>query len=448
MVIVQQSLVAFSTVSIIFLMSAITQHKAYLAWLSLFCLSLIAPMVPGFLSIIAITKSSLLSFGNYIKLFVEGDHNITPGNHSELESIFSSSAETIISEFSETLRHSLALVANFILNVMVISFLINSELIIGYLLGSAAAIFFTMKMSKKVSLRTQLALENKVKMDNFLISGPDNIFIGSEINKKSWETGFLRLFRTHLDYSLRSEKINQSVPVISSYIASIPIFFFIILIIYKHRYDLSYLAVVVSTLPRQVLMIQGVYSIVSVITMFLHSKTKITILWDKMGGSENINNANIDVKITNINGEEFHVSGYDDVLNITNNFCPGRFTLTGRNGSGKSTLLLLIKRIKTSAHYLPTSSRLLFSLDSENSYCGLFSTGERTRLILDEMEKTTGDIYLLDEWDANLDENNRKYCSDLIDSISLRACVIEVRHRCSGLQSKAESSQSMTACSN
>lgn len=428
MVIAQQLIVAFSTVSIINLMESITRHKSYYGWLILFCVSLIAPMVPGFISIVAIARSSLLSFENYIKFFVDGNHKIAPGSHSEMESIFSSTAENVISEFSETLRHSLALILNFTLNVLVISFLISKELLIGYIIGSSAAILFTIKMSKVVSLKTKLALENKIKMDNFLISGPDNVFIGSEINKKSWLAGFLKLFSKHISYSIKSEMVNQSVPVISSYIASIPIFIFIARIIYYHRNDFSYLAVVASTLPRQILIIQGIYSIISVITMFLHSKSKIGILWDKSENTSADNNVSIDVNFRNLNGQEFRVNGYTNVVQLTDGFSPGRFTVTGRNGSGKSTLLLLIKNNNRSAHYLPTSSKLLFPFDSKNSYSKLPSTGERIRMIFEEFEKSSGKIYLFDEWDANLDDRNKEYCESIITSISLRACVIEVRH--------------------
>jgi ABC-type transport system involved in cytochrome bd biosynthesis fused ATPase/permease subunit len=40
----------------------------------------------------------------------------------------------------------------------------------------------------------------------------------------------------------------------------------------------------------------------------------------------------------------------------------------------------------------------------------------------------TANIYLLDEWDANLDRKNREDISKVLDEIAKKACVIEILH--------------------
>ena len=104
----------------------------------------------------------------------------------------------------------------------------------------------------------------------------------------------------------------------------------------------------------------------------------------------------------------------------------GRLTLRGENGAGKSTLLMLIKHaLQNRAFFLPTHSQLNF-ISETNKY----STGESLKNRLVEiLEKVDADVLLLDEWDANLDQENRHTLSLLIDEIAERKCVIEVRHR-------------------
>jgi ABC-type transport system involved in cytochrome bd biosynthesis fused ATPase/permease subunit len=59
-----------------------------------------------------------------------------------------------------------------------------------------------------------------------------------------------------------------------------------------------------------------------------------------------------------------------------------------------------------------------------------FSSGERMLKVLKEIVDCTDDaIYLLDEWDANLDATNRAEADKLVDRLATRARVIEISHR-------------------
>ena len=42
---------------------------------------------------------------------------------------------------------------------------------------------------------------------------------------------------------------------------------------------------------------------------------------------------------------------------------------------------------------------------------------------------TEAPIYLLDEWDANLDKRNRAAAEELIEALAARARVVEISHR-------------------
>jgi ABC-type iron transport system FetAB ATPase subunit len=59
-----------------------------------------------------------------------------------------------------------------------------------------------------------------------------------------------------------------------------------------------------------------------------------------------------------------------------------------------------------------------------------FSSGERQLKSLQEIvDSTDAEIYLLDEWDANLDDANKHKADALVDTLAARARVIEISHR-------------------
>jgi energy-coupling factor transporter ATP-binding protein EcfA2 len=120
--------------------------------------------------------------------------------------------------------------------------------------------------------------------------------------------------------------------------------------------------------------------------------------------------------------------------------------VVGPNGSGKSTLLTSLKSaVKTRAYYWPTADRLAFEfaqgideveVDEDGEPVKPapgkrpgFSSGERQlRALREIVSRTDAAIYLLDEWDANLDPNNRAAAA-LVEELARRARVVEISHR-------------------
>jgi ABC-type transport system involved in cytochrome bd biosynthesis fused ATPase/permease subunit len=120
----------------------------------------------------------------------------------------------------------------------------------------------------------------------------------------------------------------------------------------------------------------------------------------------------------------------------------GRINVRGQNGSGKSSLLLALrKKLKGQAYYWPTADRLAFKFsqqdddldtDDEEPSSGPrgYSSGEQQINALEEIVNlTNAKVYLLDEWDANLDGANRAKAQELIGQLAQRARVIEISHR-------------------
>jgi ABC-type transport system involved in cytochrome bd biosynthesis fused ATPase/permease subunit len=145
------------------------------------------------------------------------------------------------------------------------------------------------------------------------------------------------------------------------------------------------------------------------------------------------------------------VSSLNDALRIVQARPTGRINVRGGNGAGKSSLLASLKtELRRRAFYWPASDRLAFKFtggvvpveieddedgeakvvaESLDSKLG-FSTGERQLRSLEEIVSSTeAQIYLLDEWDANLDAANKARADALVDALAARARVVEISHR-------------------
>jgi hypothetical protein len=145
------------------------------------------------------------------------------------------------------------------------------------------------------------------------------------------------------------------------------------------------------------------------------------------------------------------VSSVGDALQIALAHPTGRVNVRGGNGSGKSSLLASLKtEMKKRAYYWPTTDRLAFQFtggvvpvdvegddeddevvvaDAMHKKLG-YSSGELQLKSLEEIVNATdAQVYLLDEWDANLDAANKAKADALVDELAARARVVEISHR-------------------
>jgi ABC-type multidrug transport system ATPase subunit len=149
-----------------------------------------------------------------------------------------------------------------------------------------------------------------------------------------------------------------------------------------------------------------------------------------------------------LEGVGVQFAGLRAVSDVSFEVAPGQIcAVIGPNGAGKSTLLTSLKSaVKTRAYYWPTADRLAFAFaqgqdeietdedgdplpPSDTKRPG-FSSGERQIRALQEIVRfTDAPIYLLDEWDANLDANNRAAADALVEELARRARVVEISHR-------------------
>jgi hypothetical protein len=219
------------------------------------------------------------------------------------------------------------------------------------------------------------------------------------------------------------------------------------------------LVILAATLPRQIEMTKDMYSLAS-------GWNDMVAVWARMGGVVDSMRPNADpdydsrMKFDRImlrEGDEVTTAGsLEEALRRIYAKPTGRINVRGGNGSGKSTMLAALKAaIKNRAYYWPTTDRLAFQfaegvdpdgvdeeeIDDEllkNAGVSVpppvkkigFSSGERQLESLQEIVRhTDASVYLFDEWDANLDTQNRATADALVAELAKRARVIEISHR-------------------
>lgn len=99
----------------------------------------------------------------------------------------------------------------------------------------------------------------------------------------------------------------------------------------------------------------------------------------------------------------------------------GRILISGDNGSGKSSLLKILKTHCDDAVLVTPGARF-------NGDLGELSTGQAQIAELKSLLSSPEQVILLDEWDANLDVSNKRVLDALIEGVSSKHLVVEVRH--------------------
>jgi ABC-type transport system involved in cytochrome bd biosynthesis fused ATPase/permease subunit len=276
----------------------------------------------------------------------------------------------------------------------------------------------------------------------------DNVFVGNRYNLRLWLAGFKSRLRDALRAQIKAVVAREGMSAMGGIIALSVVFGMIIWIGWRNAGDMALLIAMATTLPRQIEMTHDVHQLAS-------GWNELVAIWTRISGvTENMRprpdpahdeRIQFDRLILREGETTAEVSSVDDALRLVLATATGRITVRGANGSGKSTLLTVLKAIlKTRAYYWPTTERLAYRFvetpqeqvqEEPKTKTGRrkkrgFSSGERQLQSLQEIVNyTEAGIYLLDEWDANLDKKNRAAAEQLVDALAERARVVEISHR-------------------
>ena len=358
-----------------------------------------------------------------------------------------------------TLQFHLRLFFQLLFNALVLGLEIDAGL------PAAFAVAFVVLAALQWSLRNPLAaayLANQ-KMTNRMTARTynawDNIFSGNRYNFTLWHRDFKQRLQAALVAQVRAILMREGWSAVSGLIALGLVLGTTAWIAFDSAGNTALLIALAATLPRQIEMTLDMHQLTAGVT-------DLVALWTRIQGICSHHRptpdagfvARVDFGRLELREPASHppCTDLDDAVARILSAPTGLVSVRGCNGSGKSTLLAALKaRLQGRAYYWPTQDRLAFAFNGpagevapedtedappdepealsaaeEAAQKTGYSSGERQLQVLREIvANTDSPLYLLDEWDANLDAPNRAAALALVETLARRARVVEISHR-------------------
>src|SRR6266481_2966034 len=419
-----------------------------------------ASYLAGALSWYFAERAGFRAFGRYMLQFARDNRSYTrllsdKQAREEVEPFLTNTTFINIFNFMYEMEDQLKLLLGLIFNSIVLGVEIDAGL------PAAYAATFAILMAIQLSVRRRIAdiyLENQRQNNRVIAHGYtawDNVFAGNRYNLHLWLRGFKSKLRDCLRAQITAIMAREGLSAFGGILGLAIVFSTMVFVAGHNAGDTELLIALAATLPRQIEMTNNVHEFASGWNDVLAMWTRVGGIVDNMQPAEDPNfdsRIHFDRLMLRERGSDSAklCGSVGEAIALVRAQPTGRITVRGANGTGKSTLLAALKaEIKTRAYYWPTTDRLAFrfaieaNLDQSQAFdddeddlrsrkptrAG-FSSGERQLRSLEEIVRyTDAAIYLLDEWDANLDPSNRAMADALVEQLAHRARVIEISHR-------------------
>ena len=389
------------------------------------------------------------AYGRYMLRFARDNRSLPAllgdkAQRERIEPFLTNEVFQIFFELVYELEADLKLFFGLIFNAIVLGFAIDAGLP-----GVYAAVFvallclqYLVRRPVAVAYLAQQATSNRMTAHTY--TAWDNITTGNRYNYRLWHAGFKQRLRDALKAQIRAILAREGIATVSGIFALVVVFSYLAWIAGRNVLDTGLLIALAATLPRQIDLSYNVHGLAS-------GWNDLLAVWTRMTGAcaamRLEPDANFDQRIRfdgvtlSVGADAVACASVDDALAHVRAQPQGRWLVRGSNGSGKSTLLVALKaKLGSAAYYWPTSDKLAFAFSAaaadiddegdEPSASNGFSSGERQLKSLQEIvSRTHAAVYLLDEWDANLDAKNRASAEALVAALAARAVVVEVSHR-------------------
>jgi ABC-type multidrug transport system fused ATPase/permease subunit len=412
--------------------------------------------IVGAVSWIYAERAGFLAYGRYIMRFARDNRGETKllgdkDTRERVEPFLTGETFYVYFHLLYEIEGDLRILLALILNVIVLGTQIDGSLPIAYAIVFVALFLLQWTMRKRVA---DAYLENQRATNRMTAQGYtawDNVFAGNRYNLRLWLDGFKSRLRLGLIAQIKAIMTKEGLSAASAIIGLAIVFTTMALVAANNPGNLEVLIALAATLPRQIEMTHDVHE-------FTSGWNDLLAQWARLRGVAANMHPDPDPeferrmkydRLTLREGDKAStVSSLDHAMALILSQPTGRVNVRGPNGSGKSTLLTSLKTIvRSRAYYWPTADRLAFQfaqgldeveVDEDGEPLPPtdlgkrpgFSSGERQlRALREIVAKTDAPIYLLDEWDANLDPNNRAVADALVEELSRRSRVVEISHR-------------------
>lgn len=408
-------------------------------------------------------RAGFSAYARYVLRFAQANRHQSALLHDTdsregTEPFLTSEAFQISFNLIYDLQFDCRLIFNLLFNAIVFGLEIDAAL------PAAYALAFVILATLQWSLRKPLAsayLHNQSmtnRMTARTYNAWDNVTAGNRHNLHLWQRDFRARWDQALAAQVRAILMREGWSAASGVIALLIVLSATAWVAFEDAGNAALLIGLAATLPRQLEMTLDMHQLTA-------GLTDLIAIWARMQGAcehlRPIPGSNFDTRIQfamislRIDDQDRPVSSLAEALSLIHAQPVGRIAVRGANGAGKSTLLTALKgSLRGSAYYWPNHDRLSFRFNTRNAPVAAveteedeapeaeeinasesalekagYSSGERQLQVLRELvEHTDNPVYLLDEWDANLDPKNREEAEQLLQLLARRARVIEVSH--------------------
>jgi ABC-type multidrug transport system fused ATPase/permease subunit len=413
-----------------------------------------ASYIVGASSWIFAERAGFGAYGRYMLRFAR-DNRAMPAllgdrtQREHVEPFLTNETFHILFELIYELEADLKLLFGLIFNTIVLGYAIDAGLPAIYAFVFVALLALQWSIRKPVAAAYLAQQRNTNRMTAHTYTAWDNITAGNRYNYRLWHSGFKERLRGALRAQIRAIMAREGIATVSGIFALVVVFSYLAWVAGRNVSDSALLIALAATLPRQIDLSYNVYGLAS-------GWNDLLAVWTRIGGACEAMRPAADAQFNQrIRFDGVSLTRDQEVLPCSNVDIAaaqvlmqptGRILVRGSNGMGKSSLLVALKaRLGTEAFYWPTSDKLSFAFlqgkgqddddsdDDSSSHqpsSSGFSSGEKQLRSLQEIStKTRALVYLLDEWDANLDSKNRALAEQIVAGLAARAVVVEISHR-------------------
>src|SRR5450830_51438 len=427
---IHQSIIASSSYFLTMLIELFQQGGNYRHYLYLYLGAMLIPYLPGCLSFISLQRWINRAHQGFTYGVAQTAYGLTEKFRDsmvreQVESIVSRNSFITIKEYLSFVHGFLGFVLNSVLSMLVLGLLLPGNLLTGYFLSVTLCAGFILLVNRAISTRSA-EIENRfISYSDSLSSIWENTTLGNKLNYKNWAFQNWHLGENYYKGSNDLQSLKQCGNLVLPAAALGPTIYLVLRAVEDNSAQPALVAAIIVNLTRVFHILNSLSSLVNQLLEWpsMNARLKVMFRAEELLLSEADIPARPLSEVT-LNGQP--ISDYESVAISLKHVQQGRFTIRGGNGSGKSTLLLVLKKFfGESAIMLPAHHGRL-RWDSSNAD---LSTGQRTLQQISEIVRGNDiRVLLFDEWDANLDQSNREAVNQLLDEISSKLVVIEIRH--------------------
>lgn len=448
-IVIQQLVVASSTLWIALLAENISQREPFFLELGLLIGSLVIVYAPAFFGLVFLEKAKWSFIERYQMAFAAGIQKrarLRSDREQRTKRLpfFRNEIFVFSEEAAFFFFDAISSALNILFNLAVFAFILDVRFLIAYGVALVIVNLVVHRFGNSIHQASENAQGARAKLQNHLDFAWETLSIGNNRNLSDWRKVFQQTSGESSGLFTRSQAIAEGTSILGMLVAMTPVIGVIFYLFYSQSSDYALLAILVATLPRQVQLIQYLYALVNYIARWKSLRARLQGLIKRIPQKNLQDDEKADQRIDwksirfsqqaskgNTTPNQF--DGVQGLVSFLSEQSHGRILIQGRNGAGKSSVLNIIKQsFSDAAFLLPFSNEQYFEGISEKSLSSGESLIERMAWVFKNIFGTDPEshvkLLLLDEWDANLDADRVQEIDALISKAANKFLIIEVRH--------------------